>query len=47
VFVASRVAGLVLEPSDQRARVFLVSIALSWWFFEHARQMFDEMCKRV
>jgi hypothetical protein len=45
VFAASRAAGLILEPLDQRVRVFLVRITLSRWFSKHTRQVFSEMCK--
>jgi hypothetical protein len=32
MIVARTRPGSVLEPWDQKAQVFLVSIALSWWF---------------
>jgi hypothetical protein len=35
--------GHLLELPDQKARVFLVLIALTRWFSEHTRKVFDEM----
>jgi hypothetical protein len=40
-------AGVVLELPDQKARVFLVLIALTRRFPEHARKLFDEMPVRT
>jgi hypothetical protein len=35
------VTGSILEIPDQKARIFLVLIAFTRWFFKHARK--DEM----
>jgi hypothetical protein len=39
--------GYVLEPPDQSARCFLVSIMLKWLFFKHTHKVFDEMLVRT
>jgi hypothetical protein len=36
-------AGVILEPPDQKTQVFVVLIALMWWFSEHTHNVFDEM----
>jgi hypothetical protein len=41
------VPGIILELPDQKARGFLVLIALKWLFLEHARKVFDEMPVRI
>jgi hypothetical protein len=41
------IAGIVLEPLEKNARVFLVLVALLWWFLCDANQMFGEMCVRL
>jgi hypothetical protein len=40
-------ASVVLELPDQKARGFLVQIALKWLFPEHARKVFGEMAVRT
>jgi hypothetical protein len=40
-------AGHVLELPDQKARVFLVLIALTWWILKHAHKVFGEMPVRT
>jgi hypothetical protein len=35
--------GVILDPPDQKAQVFVVIIVLTWWFFEHVRKIFDEI----
>jgi hypothetical protein len=40
-------AGIVLELSNQKTRVFLVQIALPRWFPERAHQVFGEMPVRT
>jgi hypothetical protein len=37
--------GAILKLPDQKARGFLVLIALSRWFSKHGRKVFDEMCE--
>jgi hypothetical protein len=34
---------IVLELSDQKARVFLILIAFTMWFSEHAHKIFDKI----
>jgi hypothetical protein len=38
---------VILEPPDQKIRVFVVVIALTRWFSEHARKVFDEISVRA
>jgi hypothetical protein len=39
--------GIVLELPNQKAQVFLVLIAFTRWFSEHARKVFSEMTMRT
>jgi hypothetical protein len=39
--------GIVLEPPDQKAWVFLVLSVFLRWFFGHAHKVFDEMPMRI
>jgi hypothetical protein len=39
--------GCVLELSDQKARGFLVLIALKWLFLEHVYKVFGEIHMRT
>jgi hypothetical protein len=38
---------IALESPDQKKRGFVVQIALLWWFFERAHQMFGEISVRI
>jgi hypothetical protein len=40
-------ASVVLELPDQKAQVFLVPIAVTWWFSEYARKVFGEIVVRT
>jgi hypothetical protein len=40
-------AGVILEPPDKKAQVFIVLITFTRWFLEHARKVFDEMSVRA
>jgi hypothetical protein len=40
-------AGIIVELPDQKARGFLVQIALTQWFLEHAHKVFGEMPVRT
>jgi hypothetical protein len=42
-----QVVGIALELSDQKARGFLVPIALKWSFLEHVCKVFDEISMRI
>jgi hypothetical protein len=39
-------AALALEPSDQKALVFLILLMLFWWFLGHVRKVFGELCEK-
>jgi hypothetical protein len=41
-----RPAGIALESPQKKARVFLVLIVFLWWFLEHTRKVFGEICER-
>jgi hypothetical protein len=43
VMILKGEAAIVLKLLDQKTQVFLVSIALTRWFPEHARKVFGEM----
>jgi hypothetical protein len=47
VWALAAVAGFVLELADQKARVFLVLIIFTRWFFKHVRNVFVEMAMRI
>jgi hypothetical protein len=47
VWIIACEVSIVHESSDQNTRIFLVRIALSQWFFEHARKVFGKICKRA
>jgi hypothetical protein len=40
-------ANYVLELSNKKTRLFLVLIALTWWFSEHTRKLFGEILVRT
>jgi hypothetical protein len=43
VMILKGEAAIVLELLDQKTQVFLVLIALTRWFPEHARKVFGEI----
>jgi hypothetical protein len=45
--VAETHPGLTLELPIQKARGFLVSVALSWWFLDNTHKLFGEIPVRI